>query len=149
MAVTYKIYFNDHRKLSSQLDTHVPRSAFSGAALDTVFTGDIDQLDDATRDKIIAFATDFLDCSCTNHPYCGHPETKFTHYLLELRTDGFSPTEIIDIMTADYGLYAYPGDILSFLDTAIRTLEAAEALAAATNHTTLKHTIETHRKALL
>jgi superfamily II helicase len=149
VAITDKIYFNNHRKLSSQLDTHVPRAAFSGAALDTVFTGNIDNLDDDTRDKIIAFASDFLDCSCTNNPYCGHPETKFTRYLLELRTDGFSPTEIIDIMTADYGLYAYPGDILSFLDTTVRTLEAAEELAAATNNSSLKHTIETHRKSLL
>lgn len=149
MAITDKIYFTDHRKLSSQLDTHVPRSAFSGAALDTVFTGDIDKLDDATRDKIIAFATNFLDCTCTNNPYCGHPETKFTHYLLELRADGFSPTEIIDIMTDDYGLYAYPGDILSFLDTSIRTLEAAEELATVTNNQTLKHQIESRRKQLL
>ena len=32
-------------------------------------------------------------------------------------------------MGADYGLYAYPGDVLSFLDDAVRTLDAAESLA--------------------
>jgi Superfamily II helicase, archaea-specific len=32
-------------------------------------------------------------------------------------------------MGDEYLLYAYPGDILSFLDSAVRTLEAAETLA--------------------
>jgi superfamily II helicase len=32
-------------------------------------------------------------------------------------------------MGDDYMLYAYPGDVLSFLDQAVRTLEATEALA--------------------
>jgi len=33
------------------------------------------------------------------------------------------------VMGDDYMLYAYSGDILSFLDQSVRTLEAAEALA--------------------
>jgi len=32
-------------------------------------------------------------------------------------------------MGDDYMLYAYPGDILSFLDQGVRTLEATEELA--------------------
>jgi superfamily II helicase len=32
-------------------------------------------------------------------------------------------------MGDEYLLYAYPGDILSFLDQAVRNLEAVEALA--------------------
>jgi superfamily II helicase len=32
-------------------------------------------------------------------------------------------------MGDDYMLYAYPGDVLSFLDDSVRTLEAVEALA--------------------
>jgi superfamily II helicase len=32
-------------------------------------------------------------------------------------------------MGDDYMLYAYPGDVLSFLDQAVRNLEAVEALA--------------------
>lgn len=32
-------------------------------------------------------------------------------------------------MTDDYMVYAYPGDLYSFLDDAIRTLEAVEELA--------------------
>ena len=36
---------------------------------------------------------------------------------------------MVDVMTDDYMVYAYPGDVLSFLDQAVRTLEAAETLA--------------------
>jgi len=33
------------------------------------------------------------------------------------------------VMSDDYMLYAYPGDVLSFLDQSVRTLEAVESLA--------------------
>jgi len=48
---------------------------------------------------------------------------------LELRAEGHSPDDIVHVMGDDYMLYAYSGDILSFLDQSVRTLEAAEALA--------------------
>jgi superfamily II helicase len=43
-------------------------------------------------------------------------------------------------MGEDYGLYAYSGDVLSFLDGAVRTLEAAESL------TDVEERSETHRE---
>ena len=50
-------------------------------------------------------------------------------YLLELREGGLGPDAIVDVMTDDYLVYAYPGDVLSFLDDSVRTLEAIEELA--------------------
>jgi superfamily II helicase len=44
------------------------------------------------------------------------------------------PDAIVDVMGADYMLYAYPGDILSFLDSSVRTLEAVETLADVEGH---------------
>ncbi|ELK54767.1 ATP-dependent DNA helicase [Haloferax sp. BAB-2207] len=35
----------------------------------------------------------------------------------------------MDVMSDDYMVYAYPGDVLSFLDDSVRTLESVEALA--------------------
>ena len=131
MAITDKVYLKNHRQLVSRLETNVPKRAFSGATLDVLFTGDgLEKLDDATRDRVIAFAEDFLDCSCESNPYCGHPEQKFIRYLLELRMQGLGPEAIVDVMADDYMLYAYPGDVLSFLDESVRTLDAVEALAA-------------------
>lgn len=129
MAVTDKIYVKNHRQIASQLDTRFPKSAFSGATLDILFTGDLSELDEATRDKVLDFSEDFLDCGCDSNPYCGHPERKFVKYLLDLRAQGLDPESMVDVMTQDYMVYAYPGDLYSFLDDAVRTLEAVEDLA--------------------
>ncbi|WIV68581.1 DUF5814 domain-containing protein [Natrialbaceae archaeon AArc-T1-2] len=131
MALTDKIYVKNHQQLSSQLETSIPKGAFKGATLDVLFQGDgLEKLDDATRERVLDFAGDFLDCGCDNNPYCGCPERKFIRYVLELRAQGLGPDAIVDVMSDDYMVYAYPGDVLSFLDQGVRTLEAAEALAA-------------------
>ena len=130
MAITDKIYVKNHRQLSSQLETNIPKGAFKGATLDILFQGEgLEKLDDATRDRVLDFAQDFLDCACDDNPYCGCPERKFIRYLLELRAQGLGPDAIVDVMSDDYMLYAYSGDVLSFLDDGVRTLEAAEGLA--------------------
>ncbi|RQG93005.1 helicase [Natrarchaeobius halalkaliphilus] len=130
MAITDKIYVKNHRQLSSQLETNIPKGAFKGATLDVLFQGaGLEKLDEATRDRVLDFAGDFLDCDCDNNPYCGCPERKFIRYLLELRAQGLGPNAIVDVMSDDYMVYAYTGDVLSFLDNGVRTLEAAEGLA--------------------
>ena len=129
VAVTDKIYVKNHRQIASQIDTRFPKSAFSGATLDILFTGDLSDLDEATREKVLDFAEDFLDCGCDSNPYCGHPERKFVQYLLELRAEGLDPESMVNVMTDDYMVYAYPGDLYSFLDDAVRTLEAVDDLA--------------------
>ena len=129
VAVTDKIYVKNHRQIASQLDTRFPKGAFSGATLDVLFSGDLSELNEATRDKVLDFSQDFLDCGCQSNPYCGHPERKFIRYLLELRAEGLDPESMVSVMTDDYMVYAYPGDLYSFLDNAVRTLEAVEDLA--------------------
>jgi len=131
VAITDKIYVKNHRQLASQLETSLPKGAFAGATLDLLFTGEgLSKLDATTRDRVLDFAEDFLDCDCDNTPYCGCPERKFVVYLLELRAQGLGPDAIVDVMSDDYMVYAYEGDVLSFLDDAVRKLEAVEALAA-------------------
>ncbi|MFB6184448.1 MAG: DUF5814 domain-containing protein [Haloarculaceae archaeon] len=130
MAITDKIYVKNHRQLASQLETSFPKGAFKGATLDLLFRGEsLAKLDDASRERVLDFAEDFMDCDCEANPHCGHPEEKFVQYLLELRAQGLGPDAIVDVMGDDYMLYAYPGDVLSFLDDSVRTLEAVETLA--------------------
>ena len=130
MAITDKIYVKNHQQLASQLETNIPKGAFSGATLDLLFQGEnLGKLDDATRDRVLDFAEDFLDCDCEGAPHCGHPERKFVAYLLELRETGLGPQAMVDVMSDEYMVYAYPGDIRSFLDNSIRQLEAIETLA--------------------
>ena len=135
VAITDKIYIKNHQQIASQLETSFPRGAFKGATLDILFQGEgLAKLDDATRDRVLEFAEDFLDCDCEANPHCGCPERKFVRYLLELREEGLGPDAIVDVMGDDYMLYAYPGDVLSFLDDSVRTLEAVEALAGVDGH---------------
>ena len=130
VAITDKIYLKNHRQISSQLETRIPKSAFAGATLDVLFQGEgLSKLDEATRERVLDFAEDFLDCDCESNPYCGCAERKFVRYLLELRAQGLGPDAIVEVMGDDYLVYAYPGDVLSFLDDSVRTLEAVETLA--------------------
>jgi superfamily II helicase len=129
VAITDKIYVKNHRQLASQLEVSFPKSAFSGATLDILFQGDLEKLDEASRERVLDFNQDFLDCTCESNPYCGHPERKFIAYLLDLRAQGLDPESMVDVMSDEYMLYAYPGDLYSFLDDAVRTLEAVEELA--------------------
>ena len=149
MAITDKIYVKNHRQLASQLETSFPKGAFSGATLDVLFTGEgLASLDEATRDRVLDFAEDFLDCDCQSNPHCGHPEEKFVSYLLDLRAQGLGPEAIVDVMSDDYLVYAYPGDVLSFLDDGIRTLEAAEQLADVDGQQEQAEAIRRRRKDL-
>jgi superfamily II helicase len=130
VAITDKVYLKNHRQIVSQLETNVPKGAFKGATMEVLYSGDgLAKVDDATRDRLLDFAEDFLDCENPDDIYTGYPERKFVRYLLELRAQGLRPDDIVDVMGDDYMLYAYPGDVLSFLDQAVRTLEATEALA--------------------
>jgi superfamily II helicase len=130
VAITDKIYLKNHRQIVSQLDTSIPKGAFKGATIELLYSGEgLSKVDDATRDRLLDFAGDFLDCDSEDQLYTGYPERQFIRYLLELREQGLGPDDIVDVMGDDYMLYAYPGDVLSFLDQAVRTLEAAETLA--------------------
>ena len=150
MAITDKIYLRDHRRIVSQLETRIPKRVFAGATLDVIFNGErFDQLDDATRDCLLGFSRDFMDCGCEGAPFCGHPEEAFIMYLLELRADGYTPEEIVDVMGAEYRLSAYPGDVLTFLDDAVRGLEAIESLAGVEGNPTMRERARRHRADLV
>ena len=142
MAITEKIYVKNHRQLVSRIERSFPKGAFSGATMDILYQGEgLEKLDEATRERVLEFATDFLDCGC--------PERKFTRYLIELREQGLGPQAIVDVMGDEYMLYAYPGDILSFLDDSVRTLEAAEHLAEVEKNPAAADRMRTLRESLV
>jgi superfamily II helicase len=150
VAITDRIHVRNHRQVASQLERSIPRGAFSGATMDILFTGEgMAKLDDATRERVENFASDFLDCDCEANPHCGHPEEKFVDYLVERRAEGHNPEAIVDIMGDDYHLTAYPGDVRSFLEQAIRTLEAAEALAEVDGNQSVETRVREARRSLV
>ncbi|MFW6448531.1 MAG: DUF5814 domain-containing protein [Halobacteriota archaeon] len=130
MAFPERVYVRDHRRLAERLDTSFPRAAFAGATLDRLFTGDVDRLDEPVRSRVLAFNRDLLACDCESKPYCGHAEEALSRWVLEARLEGRSPEGIVDAMGDRYHLYAYPADVLNYLDDAIRRLDAVADLAA-------------------
>lgn len=130
MALTDKVRIRNHRRVDSQLEANLPQKAFAGATLDILYAGEgLANVDDATRDRLVNFAEDFLACDCEGAPHCGCPERKFLRTVLELREQGMGPHDVVDVIGDEYLLTAYPGDVRSFLDDGIRTLEALADLA--------------------
>jgi superfamily II helicase len=150
MAITDKVYLENHRQIAAQLDTSVPRRAFAGATLDIFFQeAGLTELDDSTRDRMENFAADFLEGCDESGLHTGVPERRFIEFLLECRAEGMNPDTIVDTMSAEYGLTAYPGDVRSFLDDSIRTLEAASQLAGVDGQAEANSALQARRDELL
>jgi helicase len=123
------VYFRYAAQLSDALGTDIPARVF-GAGLDIVFSSDgFSKLKENLCRTMLDFAREFMACKCKDAPYCECAEKKFSARVIELCKEGLSPVEIIDELTKQYGVYAYAGDVLNYLDQAARSLEAVELIA--------------------
>lgn len=124
------VYFKYAVQISAALNINVPSRVFQGATLDIIFEGNnITQLDAFLQDQLFSFAADFLTCSCKDSPYCGCAERLFSVKIIEIRMDGYEPIDIVHKLEDLYGITAYPGDVLNYLDDVIRNLDAVEKIA--------------------
>lgn len=123
------VFFRYASQLSDSLGTDLPTRVF-GAGLDIVFSVDgLSKLKENVKRTMLDFAREFMACRCKDAPYCGCAERKFSARVIELCADGLSPDQIIAELTRQYGVYAYGGDVLNYLDQAARALEAVEMIA--------------------
>ena len=123
------VYFRYASQLSDSLGTDLPTRVF-GAGLDIVFSADgLSKLKENVKRTMLDFAREFMACRCKDSPYCGCAEKKFSTKVVELCAQGLSPDKVIEELTKQYGVYAYPGDVLNYLDGAARSLEAIEQIA--------------------
>jgi helicase len=124
------VFFKYASQLSDALGTDLPARVF-GAGLDIVFSADgISKLKENLRRTMLDFAREFMACRCKDSPYCGCAERKFSARVVELCAEGLSPERLIGELTKQYGVFAYTGDVLNYLDQAARSLEAVELIAA-------------------
>jgi helicase len=123
------VYFRYASQLSDALGTDIPTRVF-GAGLDIVFSADgFSKLKENLRRVMLDFAREFMSCTCKDSPYCGCAEQKFSARVIELCAEGHAPLEVIHELEKQYGVYAYAGDVLNYLDQAARNLEAVELIA--------------------
>ncbi len=121
------VFFRYASELSDALGTHM---RVFGAGLDIVFSGDgMSKLKENVKRTMLDFARDFMACRCKDSPFCGCAQKKFSVRVIELCTERLSPDQIIAELTRQYGVYAYGGDVLNYLDQAARALEAVEMIA--------------------
>lgn len=124
------VYFKYAAQISTALDINIPSRVFQGASLDIIFEGDnITQLDLNIQDQLFEFAAAFLTCRCKDSPYCGCAERLFSARIVEIRMEGYDPAGIVHKLEDLYGVTAYPGDLLGYLDNVVRNLDAVEKVA--------------------
>lgn len=124
------VYFKYAARISTSLGINLPSRVFQGASIDILFDGEnLEQLDIVLRDQIFDFASDFMTCSCRDSPHCGCAERKFSEKIIATRAEGYDPAGIVRKLEDKYGVTAYPGDVLGYLDNAVRNLDAVEMIA--------------------
>jgi helicase len=130
LEVFDKAFFAGVDRIAASLNVRLPSRVFQGAAMEMALSGEsLARLDNTTRLKLVNFAAEFLSCKCKDTPYCGCPEKKFSKRLFDLRYEGLSPGRMIDALTARYGVFAYPSDLLEYLEMSVRHLEAVVEVA--------------------
>ncbi|MCL7474855.1 MAG: DUF5814 domain-containing protein [ANME-2 cluster archaeon] len=130
LAVFDRAFFVGADRIAASLNMRLPSRVFQGGAMEIALSGEsLARLDSATQRKMVNFAKDFLSCTCKGSPYCGCPERKFSRKLMEMRCDGLSAGGIIDELTSRYGVFAYAGDVMEYLEFAARNLEAVGEVA--------------------
>ncbi len=119
-------------RLSTALKTNVSSRLFSDSTKDILTTSDvIAKLDPNFADKVIELQVDFMSCNCEERPFCGCLEKNISQKIIRQRLSGYSPDYISRYFMTNYDVNIYPGDIFSWLDQAIRTLEAVSRISLA------------------
>jgi len=123
------LYLKFAERISTKLRMQISQRALHGSFLDLINSADLRELENKIQRYCLDFARDFMRCTCKEAPYCGCPARNISIRILELRMVGKSPAEIINDFSDRYGMYAYQGDLINWLDQMVRYLEAVEAVA--------------------
>lgn len=129
-----------NRRLSKVLKINLSSRLFADSTLDILSSADvISKLEANLRDPLINMQIDFFSCRCKDRPFCKCFQTEFSRRILKERMNKKDPVDISKKFMRNYQIHAYAGDIFSWLDSIIRTLEAVRRIARAfNNHKTAK-----------
>ncbi len=137
-------------RLQSEVDsafkTHMPTRLFSG--LFTDITDMKDPRSGATRlskwvfHVMTKWLDTFFNCKCKEFPECDHGKIALGRWIVERRREGFNPTGISKRLHEEFELWAYPGDLLSWLDTLIHNLNAVKRILDVGGMTDLSEKID-------
>ncbi len=123
------LYLKFAERISVALRMQISQRALHGSFLDLLNSAELNDLERKIQKQCLEFTKDFLRCTCRDAPYCSCAAQNISLKILDLRAEGKSPAEIIDEFSDRYGMYAYQGDLINFLDQIVRYLEAIESVA--------------------
>jgi len=117
--------------IAKSLGYPVPSRIFSGGFLEILSNGEVlVKLDTHTQEWLLDFATRFLRCECDGAPHCPCAQREFTREVLDIWAELRDVNSLIRRLEADYAAYAYEGDLIDYLDDALRLMEAVGEVAA-------------------
>ena len=123
------LYLKFAERISIKVHMQISQRALHGSFLDLLSSSDLQELDNKLQRYCMDFSRDFLRCICKESPYCGCVQKSISLRILDLRSEGKSPDGIIDYFSDRYGMYAYQGDLINWLDQMVRYLEAIGSVA--------------------
>ncbi|MCK5302083.1 MAG: DEAD/DEAH box helicase [Candidatus Thorarchaeota archaeon] len=133
-------------EVNSAFRTHMPTRLFSGVFADLTDMkqprGGATRLPKWVFELFGRWTLDFFGCGCRDFPECSHGRIKLGRWIVDARKKGLNPSGIARKLHEKYELWAYPGDLFSWLDTLIHNLRAVQRIAAVAGETDIKEEIE-------
>jgi helicase len=117
-------------RISKSLGYPVSSRIFSGGFLDVMSDGEVlTKLERDVRERLLDFATRFCRCECNDTPHCPCAQREFSREVLDLWMELGDVDGVLRRLEEDFDAYAYEGDLIDYLDEAIRLLEAVGEVA--------------------
>ena len=133
-------------EINSAFKTHMPTRLFSGVFSEIGDAGSpkggAGRLPQWVFEVFGKWTTTFFNCGCRDYPECDHGKVSLGRWLVEKRKEGFNPSGLAQKLHDDFELWAYPGDIFSWLDSLIHSLKAVQRIASVAGKTDLHVQIE-------
>ncbi|MFW9848692.1 MAG: DUF5814 domain-containing protein [Candidatus Thorarchaeota archaeon] len=133
-------------EVNTAFKTHMPTRLFSGIFSDL---GNLSnprsgaaRLPKWVFEVFSRWTRDFFNCGCSLYPECNHGMIALGRWMVMKRKEGYNPSGIANLLRKDYELWAYPGDIYSWLDTLIHNLKAVQRIATVEGKTDLNEEIQ-------
>ena len=119
--------------MEKALKTRVSSRLFNSSALELLDSASVRvaKLDKHVLATLMQWSQLFFNCGCPDTPYCDHGVINVNKLLLQLRFNGYGPKAISSYIEKKFGLYAYPGDILRWLESLLHRLEGIQKITAA------------------
>lgn len=121
-----------NKRLGNALNINLSARLFADSTLDILSsTETVSKLDSSLQDALINLQIDFMSCRCQDRPFCKCFQEELSRKILKQRLHKKDPVDISKKLLKDYQIHSYAGDIFSWLDSVIRTLEAIRRIANA------------------